>query len=92
MKAKFTTDPAGRVILSYDVEDYDGVRRVERVFTCPPDGGYVREYPNGKQVCDRLAHTGSTLTCSSRDKLLSLIRREYRAMRRAEKREANRYL
>jgi hypothetical protein len=35
---------------------------------------------------------GSTLSCSSRDKLLTMIRREYQAMRRAEKREANRYL
>lgn len=91
MKAKFTTDPVGRVILSYDVEDYDGVRRVERTFTCPLDGGYVKEYRNGewRQVCNRLAHTGNTLTCSSRDKLLDLIRREYRAMRRAEKRDAH---
>lgn len=94
MKAQFNTDQNGRVTLSYDVEDYDGVSRVERTFTCPVDGGYVREYRNGdwKQVCDCLYHTGSTLTCSSRDKLLTLIHREYQAMRRAEKREANRYL
>ena len=90
MKAKFTTDEVGRVILAYDVQDYDGVRRVERTFTCRPNGGYVREYVNGewKQVCDRLARNGRTLTCASRDELLNLIRREYRAMRRAEKREA----
>jgi len=90
MKARFTTDQNGRVVLAYDVEDYDGsVRRVVRIFTCPLSGGYVMEHRNGewKQVCDRLAHTGSTLTCSSRERLLDLIRREYRAMRRAEKRE-----
>ena len=90
MKARFTTDQNGRVVLAYDVEDYDGsVRRVVRIFTCPLSGGYVMEHRNGewKQVCDRLAHTGSTLTCSSREHLLDLIRREYRAMRRAEKRE-----
>jgi hypothetical protein len=32
---------------------------------------------------------GSTLSCSSRENLLALIRREYQAMRRAEKREKN---
>ena len=87
MKAKFATDLMGRVTLSYDVEDYDGVRRVERTFTCPVEGGYVREYRNGdwKQVCDRLSHTGSTLSCSGLGRLLGLIRAEYRAMRRAEK-------
>lgn len=94
MKAKFTTDEVGGVTLSYDVEDYDGACRIERTFTCPFDGGYVREYRSGdwKQVCEHLHHLGRTLTCSSRDDLLTLIRREYQAMRRAEKREANRGL
>lgn len=92
MKTKITTDQIGRVTISYDSDDYDGVQRVERTFTCPIDGGYVREYRNGdwKQVCDRLSHMGNTLSCSSRDKLVAMIRREYRAMRRAEKREAGR--
>lgn len=88
MKAKFSTDLMGRVTLSYDVEDYDGVRRVERTFTCPVEGGYVREYRKEgawEQVCEKLASMGSTLSCSSRNALGELIRREYRAMRRAEK-------
>jgi hypothetical protein len=91
MKAKFEIDQIGRVTLSYDSEDWDGETiRVTREFTCPPDGGYVRERRDGdwKQVCDKLAAMGSTLMCSSREKLAELIRREYRAMRRAEKREA----
>ncbi len=89
MKAKFTIDSIGRVTISYDDETLDGVIRVERTFTCPEDGGYVREYlSNGelKQVCDRLASMGSTLMCSSRADLPALIRREYRALRRFEKR------
>lgn len=91
MKAKFSTDQIGRVTLSYDCEDWDGETiRITREFTCPPDGGYVREYRNGdwKQVCDRLSHMGNTLSVSSRANLLDLIRREYRAMRRDEKSEA----
>lgn len=89
MKAKFSTDLMGRVTVAYDMESWTGeTARVERVFTCPDDGGYVREkMSNGgwEQVCDKLAGRGSTLSCSSRDRLLDLIRAEYRAMRRAEK-------
>ena len=87
--AKFSTDLMGRVTVAYDMESWTGEAvRVERVFTCPDDGGYVREkMSNGgwEQVCDKLAVRGSTLSCSSRDRLLDLIRAEYRAMRRAEK-------
>ena len=89
MKAKFSTDLMGRVTVAYDMESWTGETvRVERVFTCPEEGGYVREkMSNGswEQVCDKLASMGSTLSCSSRDRLLDLIRAEYRAMRRAEK-------
>ena len=92
MKAKISAENY-RVTLSYDEEDICSGEtvRVERVFTCPQDGGYVREYRDGdwKQVCDRLGSMGSTLSCSSRENLLALIRREYQAMRRAEKREKN---
>jgi hypothetical protein len=91
MKAKFSADIAGRVTLEYDDEHHwtGETVRVSRTFTCPENGGYVRERtPSGnwEQVCDGLSGRGSTLTCSGRDKLLGLIRAEYCAMRRAEKR------
>ncbi|WP_297501013.1 hypothetical protein [Ferrovum sp.] len=93
MKAKFTTDPAGHVSLEYDDTDYDGVtRRITRVFLAPLSGGYVREYlEHGKssQVCERLSSTGITLSVTSREKLLDLIRKEYRAMCRSEKKQQN---
>lgn len=93
MKAKFATDPAGHVSLEYDATDYDGVtRRITRVFLAPRGGGYVREYlEHGKspQVCERLSSTGSTLSVTSREKLLDLIRKEYRAMCRSEKKQQN---
>jgi hypothetical protein len=59
-------------------------------YFCPVNGGYVRirdrdgRYP---QVCDRLASTGSTLSSPTRDALISVIRREYRAYRRMMARE-----
>lgn len=48
---------------------------------------YVREYMCGHtiQVCKRLAPTGTAIS-STRNNLLDTIRREYRAMRRDEKR------
>lgn len=86
MKMKLTTDNIGRVTISYDDAWYGD--RVTREFsTGYTEGGYVIEiFPNGSstQVCDRLARTGNTLYCASRADLAALIRREYRAMRRAE--------
>ncbi len=91
MKMRLTTNASGTVTLSYDGEgwDYEPVR-VSREFRCPTDGGYVREWTGTRwvQVCDRLVHMGSTLSCRSREALPDLIRREYRAMRREERREA----
>ena len=77
MRAKFDVTNNG-VTLSYDL---DGVR-VERFFTCPPDGGYVREFTgqHWTQPCEALATRGSTLLCNSREHLPALIRSEYRAM------------
>ena len=91
MKTKITTDEIGRVTISYDSRSwYSDGERIERTFSCPPDGGYVIEWRNGdwKHVCDRLAGMGSTLSCRSREALPDLIRREYKAMRRDEAREA----
>jgi hypothetical protein len=91
MRTRYTKDAAGRVTIAYDDEAHwtGETVRIERTFTCPEDGGYVREKMsngNWEQVCDKLAGMGNTLSCSSRDKLIDLIRAEYRAMRRAEKR------
>ena len=93
MKMRLTVNPFGNATLSYDSHAWyaEEEERVTRLFSCPPDGGYVIEWRNGewKQVCDRLAGMGSTLSCRNRDSLPDLIRREYKAMRREEKREAS---
>lgn len=82
-----TDDVTGRVTISY--ADWTGKQRVRAFSTTRPEGpSYVIEidargqYP---QVCERLSSTGSTLV-SSRALLADVIRREYRAMRRAEAR------
>lgn len=85
-KASITADDFGRVTLSYDSE----CERVIRKFTCPDEGGYVRELTaeGTVQVCERLSSRGATLMCGTRFGLIDKIRREYRAMRAAEKRDA----
>lgn len=91
MRATIRTDAQGNVTISYD--DADSGERITTTYFVPMNGGYVRvrddrqQYP---QVCERLSGGGSTLMCSSRGKLAEVIRREYRAMRRAEKRAASR--
>ena len=91
MKTTIKTNSNGSVTVSYDSTGWRGEDvRVERTFFCPTTGGYVREYDDKgqyPQVCDGLSNRGSTLDCPSRAKLPDMIRREYRAMRRAEKRE-----
>lgn len=60
-------------------------RTVSRHFTAPSGRyGYVRE--GDDQVCENLYSTGRTLMASA-ESLARVIRREYRAMCRAEKRE-----
>jgi len=76
-------------------EDANG-EQVIREFWVPPGGGYVREIDNirpgtlGRQVCRFLEHRGSTLSCDE-DRLLHVIRREYRRSIAANQRDNARY-
>lgn len=76
----------GMVGLRY--EEQDGI--VLRLFLCPQAGGYVREWIAGAtyQSCKHLRSVGPTLACPSRDALLGLIRREWRARQRAARKDA----
>jgi hypothetical protein len=90
MKMVIKTDEIGDVTLAYDdLLTLEDDRRMVRVFTCPLDGGFVRERVRNdwKQVCDGLARTGNALMCNSRAELAGVIRREYGRMRRAQQRE-----
>lgn len=94
MRAQFTTDGDGNVLLAYDDVGYNGTtQRVIRWFTCPAPGGRVMERLFGEwgwqYPCVKLLSHGAPLICDSRrGYLLACIRREYQALRRAEKREA----
>ncbi len=98
MKTTITAKSESHVIISYDDEDHStesGTKRVTREFTRPArGGGYVIERLRNSettQVCDKLCHRGSTLYCGENTPLVNIIRREYQAMRREEKRIANIY-
>lgn len=92
MKTTINIDHADDVVISYDEESGE---RVTRTFTCSREGGYVYEClasGDRRQVCDKLRSRGSTLSAGGRGaQLAQVIRREYRAMRAAEKRETARY-
>jgi hypothetical protein len=80
------TDSRGIVSMTYfNVYDQEVITRD---FICNIDGGYVYEVTNGmhKQICGQLAYRGSTLLSESREVLIRVILREYRAMRKEEER------
>jgi hypothetical protein len=85
-RMRLTVAASGHVTISY--QGPDGLRR-ERTFSANSDTPvYVREHRHDgttTQPCEQLASTGSTLR-ASRATLADVIRREYRAMRAAEKR------
>ena len=82
--AQFVVTPEGHIRVTYaEALGSSGPVRKERVFCCPPEGGFVRElqdsYFQGKplwgQVCERLAPVGLALVSSSRDALLDCVQR-----------------
>lgn len=88
MRTAFTQDRdyPNRCTLRY-TDDAGHV--VDREFFAPAGGGYVREnWGNPRQVCEHLSGGGATLIWEpTRDaQLVDLIRREWSAGRRAERR------
>jgi hypothetical protein len=88
---------AGDNVYLREEDEITGEDRIRRFWVTPgSDGtGYVWEHdPNAevqrRQVCDGLARLGSTLR-STHDGLLRLIRRQWRAVQAAERRERRRY-
>lgn len=53
----------------------------------PSHGGYVR-FNGDKQLCVRLGTRGAALRWDGQGELVALVRREYRAMRAAERKGA----
>ena len=90
IKTTIKQDEHGAVILRYAPYYQDGSARVREFHAPRHDVGYVTEYIGAHgvehiQVCERLSRTGSTLRATT-STLPAVIRREYRAMRRAEAR------
>jgi hypothetical protein len=82
MRAYFKHLEHNRALVRYP-HRLDGTPIEFEVFA-PRSGGYVR-FDDGAQVCERLECRGPTLIWGGSAPLIDLIRREYRAMRRAEK-------
>jgi len=89
MKAKFTAADDRHVSLEYECAATGA--RLTRMFFCFSGRSSVREEvgPHGKNrlVCDRLGSYGEMLTMNGNEPLVAVIRREYQAMRRAERAE-----
>lgn len=89
MRTTIQTDDKGYVTINYDCQMTGD--RVTQTYFCPENGGYVKiSDPEGRypKVCERLSSRGNTLMSPNRSALADVIRREYRAMRRAEARVA----
>lgn len=82
MRAYFKQLSYNRVAVRYPHHRDDTM--VEFEVYAPMSGGYVR-FDDGAQVCDRLECRGPTLIWGGASPLINLIRRQYRSMRRAEK-------
>lgn len=92
-RTKITEHDDRRVTITFMDRRRDQMVTMEIWAASPPPSGwsYVR-YSDGsgdRQLCDRLSSQGSTLTYYEGTKLVDLVRREYRAMRSAEKRAAD---
>lgn len=85
-RAKFTDHGIDGVTVTY-VDDCD----IQQSRTFFARAGYVWEILRGgreQQVCARLQARGNTVMIGGQQQLIDIIRREYRAMRAAEKRAA----
>jgi len=87
LKARLTSVSETCVVLEYDCDHpIMGSKRLVRTFYCVR--GFVHEETDRgdlRQVCDRLAGSGRVLLVADRDSLMGIIRREYRALVRAQR-------
>ena len=91
-KTTITSQDDRHVTLSFDCES-SGERTTLDIWAPMPGANglsYVR-YNGDKQLCNGLSSRGETLSYQAGTKLVDLVRREYRAMRATEKRQAARY-
>lgn len=85
------TDTRAGLAFDDEVPWTGGTIRREYEFTAPEGGGYLRETSTGDQMCELFCDRGVTLLWNGRGRLVDFLRREYRAMRRADAAERERY-
>ena len=81
------TDNGNRVTLRYADDFYDELRTREFWISNASGNACVRE--GDRHVCQQLSYFGNTLAVGPKERLIDVIRTEYRAMRAAER--ADRY-
>ncbi len=91
-KATITAQDDRHVYLRFESSDTGDMIEMEIWAPIPGASGwsYVR-YNGDKQLCNGLASMGETLSYKDGTRLIDLVRREYKAMRAAERRDAARY-
>lgn len=90
-KTVITAHDERHVTISFDDATWGERVTMEIWAPIPREGGYSYVRYNGdRQLCAGLSGAGSTLSYKDGTQLIDLVRREYRAMRASEKREAAR--
>ena len=91
-KTKITAHDDRHVTITFTTLDTDQAVQMDIWAPAPGKSGtsYVR-YNGDNQLCAGLSSRGETLSYCAGTKLVDLVRREYRAMRSADKREIARY-
>jgi hypothetical protein len=91
-KARFFDHSPTNAGIAFDDEScLGGTVRREHHFRAAEGGGYLYEVGTGRQLCDGFEASGPTLLWGGRGRLVDFLRREYRQMRAAERRERERY-
>lgn len=88
MRTVITAHDDRHVTIEFDDLINGGERiRLEMSAAIPRSGGssYIR-FADGRQVCSELSSRGATLSYRDGEKLVDIVRAEYRAMRATEKR------
>lgn len=83
-----TKNPAGNYVTVQRNDPFFDGEILETEYFAPAYGGYVKinDGKNFPQICDGLARLGNTLIWSGKSPFIDLIRREYRAGMRSDKR------
>lgn len=91
-KSTFRATASNRVELAYD-DEVTG-ERIVREFWIDRAGGVIWEDidEGSTEVCARLSHQGMILRAGTADDMLATLRREWRLLRQAQRRDYQQYM